>query len=252
MNGDDARELALLPRLPKAYRLKQELLKLVRHMPAGWPMPSERALAERYSVSRATVRQALQDLMFEGRLHRLQGRGTFVSRPKLTQTLQLTSHTREMETSGLVPSSAVLGSAEVDADEEVARFLELEGGGRVWHIERLRLANGEPMALESLFASAERFPELGDRMAGSTSFYGLLRDVYGVELARGEETIECILASPAAASLLGIEPRSPMLKLTRRSWDRGGRVVEYVESLYRGDRYRFVSPLELPEQSEPS
>jgi len=243
---------AVGPRLPKAYHLKEELLKLVRHMPPGSPMPSERVLSERYGVSRATVRQALQDLMFEGRLYRLQGRGTFVARPKLTQTLQLTSHTREMETSGLRPGSAVLAATEVVADEEVAEQLELEDGARVWHIERLRLANEEAMAIESLYAAADRFPDLGERMAGSASFYGILRDDYGVSLARGEETIECVLASPTAAGMLAIEPRSPMLKLIRRSWDRDGRVVEYVESLYRGDRYRFVSPLRLPAHPDES
>ncbi len=237
MNGDGG------VKVPKAYRLKEELLKLVRDMPPGSPMPPERTLSERYGMSRATVRQALQDLMFEGRLYRLHGRGTFIAQPKLTQTLQLTSHTREMETSGLVPSSQVLDVLAEDPDDEVAEMLELDDGERVWHIERLRLANGEPMAIESLFTSTARFAGLGDRMAGTASFYGLLRDHYRVELSRGEETIECVLASPTAATMLAIEPRSPMLRLTRRSWDRDGQVVEYVESLYRGDRYRFVSPL---------
>lgn len=237
-------------RLPKAYRLKEELLELVRAMPPGSPIASERALAERYGVARATVRQALQDLMFEGRLYRLQGRGTFVARPKLTQTLHLTSHTREMESSGLVPGTEVLGTSAVEAVGEVAQMLVLPEGASVWKIERLRLANGEPMAIETLYVDASRFPDLGGKMERGGSFYGLLRTDYDVALVRGEETIECVLASPTAASVLAIEPRSPMLKLTRCSRDRDDRVVEYVESLYRGDRYRFVSPLQLPDPDE--
>jgi GntR family transcriptional regulator len=236
-------------RLPKAFRLKEMLLETVRSMPAGSPIASERVLSERYGVSRATVRQALQDLMFEGRLYRLQGRGTFVARPKLTQTLRLTSHTREMQGSGLIPGSAVLGSEAVPAAGEVAAMLELADGTPVWKIERLRLANDEPMAIESLYVAADRFPGLDRRMIDGASFYGTLRE-HGVRLERGEETIECVLASPSAATLLAIEPRSPMLKLTRRSWDRDGRAVEYVESLYRGDRYRFVAPLELPAEAD--
>jgi GntR family transcriptional regulator len=233
-------------RLPKAYHLKGELLELVRGLPPGAPLASERVLSERYGVSRATVRQALQDLMYEGRLYRLQGRGTFIARPKLTQTLQLTSHTREMQQSGLVPGSTVLATGRVEAAGDVAEMLELPEGDPVAKIERLRLANEEPMALEALYVCAERFPGIEDRMATGVSFYGTLREVYGIGLARGEETIECVLASPSAATLLSIEPRSPMLRLTRRSWDGDGRVVEYVESLYRGDRYRFVAPLQLP------
>jgi GntR family transcriptional regulator len=243
--------VALSARLPKSHRLKEELLKSLGRMPPGSPIASERVLSERYGVSRATVRQALQDLMFDGRLYRLQGRGTFVARPKLTQTLRLTSHTREMETSGLVPGSVVLGAEDVEAVGELAEMLEIDEGSRVLKIERLRLANHEPMALESLYVAAHRFPGLAEKIAGGASFYGTVRDGYGVRLDRGEETIECVLASPSAAALLAIEPRSPMLKLTRRSWTRDGAVVEFVESLYRGDRYRFSASLALPADADP-
>lgn len=249
-DAEPARTAALSARLPKSHRLKEELLETVDRMPPGSPIASERLLSERYGVSRATVRQALQDLMFEGRLYRLQGRGTFVARPKLTQTLRLTSHTREMESSGLVPGSVVLGTEEVQAAGELAAMLELDAGAPVLKIERLRLANDEPMALESLYVDARRFPGLDSKIAAGASFYGTLRDDHAVRLDRGEETIECILASPWAAALLAIEPRTPMLKLTRRSWTRDGTVVEYVESLYRGDRYRFSAPLALPAEPE--
>ena len=234
-------------RLPKAYRLKMELLELVRGLAPGSPIASERALAERYGVARTTVRQALQELMFDGRLYRLQGRGTFVARPKLTQALQLTSHTREMQTSGLAPGSRLLAIGALEATGELAERLGLEDEAQVWKIERLRLANEEPMAVESLFVARDRFPRLDERLG--TSFYGTLRDEYGVRLAGGEETIECVLATPLAASVLAVEPRSPMLKLTRRSWDADDRIVEYVESLYRGDRYRFVTALQPPEET---
>lgn len=233
-------------RLPKSYRLKEELMALLPHLPTGLPLPAERVLAERYGVSRGTVRHALQDLMFEGRLFRMQGRGTFVARAKLTQTLRLTSHTREMEVSGLVPGSVVLSTKIGDATGAIAAMLELIEGDRICTVQRLRLANEEPMALESLYVAADRFPDLGERIAGGASFYRLLEEVYFVRLARGQETIECVLASPEAADLLSIEPSSPMLKLTRRTWDVNDRVIEFVESLYRGDRYRFVAPLEIP------
>lgn len=237
------------PALPKAYRIKEQLLELLRRMESGSPIPSERNLAERYGVSRATIRQALKDLTFEGRLYRLQGRGTFIAKPKLTQSLQLTSHTREMEDSGLVPSSIVLDSSVVEAAGSLAQALELDEGAEVSKIERLRLANGEPMAIESLYLPRLRFPGVEERIAAGASFYDTIRDDYGASLGGGDETIECVLAGPSAADLLSIEPRSPMLKLTRRSWDADERPIEYVESLYRGDRYRFVTPLRVPASS---
>lgn len=232
-------------RLPKAYRIKEQLLELLSASEPGSPIESERVLAERFGVARATIRQALKDLTYEGRLYRLQGRGTFIARPKLTQSLQLTSHTREMTDSGLVPSSDLLQAAQLPATGEVAKMLALEEGAVVWKIERLRRANGEPMALESLRVPASRFPGIEEKIAAGRSFYDSLGD-YGVSLGGGEESIECVLASPSTAALLAVEPRSPMLRLTRHSWDAAEQPIEYVESFYRGDRYRFVTPLRLP------
>lgn len=234
------------PRTSKAFRVKEQLLELVAAGEPGAPLESERALAQRFGVSRETVRQALKDLTFEGRLNRLQGRGTFIARPKLTQSLQLTSHTREMVESGLVPSSDLLEQSSVPAVGEVERMLSLEEGAEVLKIERLRRASGEPMAIEALHLPAALFPGIEERLAAGRSFYDSLGD-YGLALGGGEESIECVLASPPVAELLGVEPRSPMLRLTRRSWDPSGRPIEYVESIYRGDRYRFVTPLNLPD-----
>jgi GntR family transcriptional regulator len=237
-------------RLPKAFRLKEQLLEHLRRLEPGSPIDSERVLADRYGVARATVRQALQELIFEGRLYRFQGKGTFVARPKLTQTLHLTSHTHDMAYSGLVPSSQLLAAEIVEAAGEVGEALGLPPDTPVHKIKRLRLANGEPMAIESLFVEQERFADLATRIGAGASFYALLGEVYAVALSGGEETIECILASPSAARLLATEPRSPMLRLTRRSWDSDRRPVEYVESIYRGDRYRFMAPLQLPATQE--
>jgi GntR family transcriptional regulator len=233
-------------RVAKAYRLKQQLFELVHGLPAVSPLSAERTLAERYGVSRVTVRQALQELMFDGHLYRLQGKGTFVARPKLTQTLRLTSHTREMQDSGLAPGSGVLCAERVEDPPHVAKALELDPGAIAWRIQRLRPANDEPMAIDSLYAEADRFPERAAHMARGGSLYALLRDAYRVPLVRGEEMIECVPATPVAAKLLATEPRTPLLRLTRTSWDEEGRVIEYVESLRRSDRYRFVTRLELP------
>ena len=247
-DGGPSAGAARPPRLPKAYRIKEQLLELLRTSEPGSPIDSERTLAERFGVSRATIRQALKDLTFEGRLYRLQGRGTFIARPKLTQSLQLTSHTREMVDSGLVPSSDLLEAVRLPAAGEVAKMLALAEGAEVCKIERLRRANGEPMAIESLYLPASRFPGIEERIAAGASFYDSLRD-YGVSLGGGEESIECVLASPSAAELLAVEPRNPMLKLTRHSWDSERQPIEYVESFYRGDRYRFVTPLRLPSEA---
>lgn len=233
-------------RASKAQHVKEALLELVDGRPEGAPVEPERALAERFRVSRETVRQALQELVFEGRLRRLQGRGTFVARPKVTQPLQLTSYTRDIRSSGLRPSSRLLRSATVPAAGEVAAALSLPDGHPVYELERLRLADGEPMAIERLHLDAARFAGLHRRLTETASVYDLLRETYGVRLAGGEATLECILATPDHAGLLGCEPRTPMLRLTQRSWDADGRTVEFVRSVYRGDRYQFSAALTPP------
>jgi GntR family transcriptional regulator len=234
-------------RVPKYYRLKEALLEVIGQLEPGALLPTERALCEAYGVSRTTVRQALQELLVDGQLYRLQGKGTYVARPKVVQTLALTSYTEDMQARGLVPASRLLGVDRVPGTAEVADVLALEPGAEVLRIERLRLADHEPMAIETLYVEAARFPKLERRLGQTSSFYELLRTEYRVQLAEGEETIESAIAAPADAELLGSEVGAPLLLLTRRTWDLEGRPVEFVRSLYRGDRYRFLTRLRLAE-----
>jgi GntR family transcriptional regulator len=234
------------PREPKYYRLKRHLLEMTVDLPAGSPVPPERTLAIDFDTSRTTVRQAIQELVVEGRLERVQGRGTFVAHPKVAQTLQLTSYTEDMRAQGLEPTSRLLDIGVVAADEHLAARLDMLAGGRVYRLQRLRLANGEPMAVETTHLSAKRFPALRKQLARYTSLYALLGEVYGVHLAEAEETIETALATPAEAALLGTDVGLPLLQLSRHSFTDSGEPVEWVRSLYRGDRYKFVTRLRRP------
>ncbi|PWI44042.1 GntR family transcriptional regulator [Streptomyces sp. ICBB 8177] len=233
-------------RVPKYYRLKRHLLEITQTMPPGTPVPPERTLAAEFDTSRTTVRQALQELVVEGRLERVQGKGTFVAKPKVAQALQLTSYTEDMRAQGLEPASQLLDIGYVTADDRLADLLDIRPGGRVLRIERLRLANGEPMAIETTHLSAKRFPALRRNLAKHTSLYTALAEVYGVHLAEAEETIETSLATPREAGLLGTDTGLPMLLLSRHSIDTTGEPVEWVRSVYRGDRYKFVARLQRP------
>jgi GntR family transcriptional regulator len=238
-------------RAPKYYRLKQELRQEIGQLSPGAAIATERVLSERFGVSRTTVRQAVHELVIEGVLERFQGRGTFVAPPKLMQTLQLTSYTEDIEATGRRPASRVLDIAVVPATTHVAERLGLPPMAEVHRLERLRLANDEPMAVEAVYLDAQRFPDIGAAMTGGTSLYRVLGETYGVSLVRAEETIETVLASPSEANLLGTGSGLPLLLLSRTSWDGQGRPVEYVRSLYRGDRYRFVANLTRPDAASP-
>ncbi len=212
------------PGQPKYRLLHDALATLIRDLPAGAGMPTERELSERFGVSRGTVRQALDHLEAEQRIHRHQGRGTFVAGPKMDHLLELTSHTAYFRARGMEPGSRLVGVTRAPATAEVARMLALAEGEEILQIERVRLANDEPLAIEVLHLGAKRFDGIAAVLGESQSLYELLRARYGVELAWADETIEAALSPEREASLLAI-PVGPRCSCSagRASMPSGGR-----------------------------
>jgi GntR family transcriptional regulator len=231
------------PRLPKYYQVKRQLLELTAALDAGSPVPPERELARSYGTSRTTVRQALAELVIEGRLLRMQGKGTFVAKPKVAQLLELASYTEGMRAHGLHPQTKILDIGYVTADEPLAELLGIRPGGRALRIHRLRLADGEPMSIDTSHLPARRFPGLRKQLERHLSLYEALRSAYGIQLAEAEETIETVLADPHDARLLEVDAGLPLLLLSRHAYDVTGEPVEWAQSWYRGDRYKFVTRL---------
>lgn len=233
------------PNVPKYYVVKRHLLKMIDALEPGSPVPPERVLTAELSTSRTTVRQALSELVGEGRLVRRQGSGTFVAEPKMAWPLQMTSFTAQAAAAGLRAGTRLISARVVAADDVAAQRLGLEAGTTVCRIERLRTADGVPMAVETAHLPAGRFPGLIDRMDSVVSLYQVLGEHYGVTPVAAEETIETAAASPREAQLLDTDTGTPMLVLSRHSRDTAGTPVEWVRSWYRGDRYVFVARLSV-------
>lgn len=231
---------------PKYRLLYDAVAALIHDLPAGSGMPTERELSERFGVSRGTVRQALDHLEAEQRILRHQGRGTFVAGPKMDHLLELTSHTSYFRARGMEPGSRLIGVTRSPAAADVAAMLGLAEGDEILQIERVRLADDEPLALEVLHLGAKRFDGVASVLGESQSLYELLRARYGVELAWADETIEAASSPEREASLLGIPSGAPVLVLCRQSFDAIGRPVEFVRSFYRADRFRFRTRLQPP------
>lgn len=230
-------------RAPKYYAVKQHLLELIDTLEPGALVPTERELTVQLGTSRTTVRQALGELVGEGRLVRRQGSGTYVAEPKMTWPLQMTSFTEQAAANGFVASAQLLSAERIRASGEVAARLRLRAGAPVHRIERLRLADGTPLAVETTHLSASRFPGLVKALRRSSSLYQVLGDAYGVYPVSAEETIETRAAPPREAALLGTDTGAPMLLLGRHTFEADGTAVEWVRSWYRGDRYMFVAHL---------
>ncbi len=229
---------------PKYRLLRDALIGLIRELPPGSAVPTERELCERFGVSRGTVRQALDRLAAEQRIHRHQGKGTFVAKAKIDQVLELTSYTEFARARGMEPASRLIGVTRAPADSDVAAMIGLQEGDEVLQIERVRLADDEPLGVELLFLDAKRFDGIVAVLGESQSLYQLLRAGYGVELAWAEETIEAVVAPEREASLLGLHAGAPVLLRCRQSFDSGGLPVEFVRSVYRADRFRFRTRLQ--------
>lgn len=207
-------------------------------------LPSERELMSRYGVSRATVRRAIDAMVTDGVLHRIQGKGTFVSRPRLESDLHLASFSQDMKRRGLAPSTAIL-TLELDSPtNEVASALELPRRGRAWHLERIRFANDVPIALEDGWYPHQLLPDL-DHQDLSGSLYALLSRHYGLTIDHASQTLWGETADPPTVRRLKA-PTHAALLVFRRVSSAGGTPVEYVVSRYRGDRYSLHMELDQP------
>jgi GntR family transcriptional regulator len=164
----------------------------------------------------------------------------------VAQRLQLSSYTEDMRAQGRQPSSRLLEASDEPAEGDLARMLGVRAGTRMLRLRRLRLADDEPMAIETTHLALGRFRGLRRYVADGGSLYQVLKERFGVEMGHAEETIETALASPEEAELLGAEVGMPMLLLSRHSFDTEGKPVEWVRSVYRGDRYKFVATLNRP------
>ncbi|MET9347802.1 GntR family transcriptional regulator [Streptomyces termitum] len=229
-------------RVPKYYAVKARLSVLVDELGEGGALPTERELAVRYEVSRETLRQALRELLLEGRVRR-RGRGTVVAGPKLEQPLSLASYTEGLRRQGRRPGRSLISLDRFPCPDALAPEVGTAPGEPVWHMERVLLADDERVGLESTYVSEARAPRLDTDFDPDSSFYGYLRDRLGIVFGDADEKIETVLATPREALLVGTPPALPMLLLHRVSRDGAGRPLERVRTLYRGDRFSFTAHL---------
>lgn len=237
-------------KIPKYYRIKEAILALIGDLQPGAALPTERELAVRYDTSRTTVRQAIAELVVDGKLVRTQGSGTFVAQPKMMRVRPLSSFSQDLALDGWHPGSVVREISQIAADDELAEHLGVPPGTPVQRVERLRTAFDEPIAHEVAYLPRP-LPGLAEQLAEHGSLYRTLREEYGMVVTTVEDIIETVLADPMTADLLGVETGLPMMLTRRTAWDAEGKLVEWTESRFRGDRFRYMSRQQI-DWNEPS
>jgi len=227
--------------VPLYYQLTEELRKNIEN--GEWPpnslIPSETELCEKYKVSRGTVRQALSQLVQEGLLYRKQGKGTFVAEPKITQQLnRFYSFAQDMREKGLRPSSLLLQKEKILPDSYIKNILGLKEEEMVYKIMRLRLADEEPLILETSYLVEELFPDLDKEDVEKVSLYDIILKKYRIKITRAKETFEPILIDEFEAKKLKIPVGSPALLVKRVTYT-AGIPFEFRKSVVRGDKCSY-------------
>jgi GntR family transcriptional regulator len=232
-------ELGPIPLHHQVYADLKSALDAGDYRP-GDRLPPERQLAERYGCSLITVRRALMELTREQRIERTRGRGTFVLHPRIDRDLvEPLSFTQEMRMRGYDPETRVVAARPESAGVAVATALGLEPGSPTLYLERLRVADGQPLLLEQVHLPAERFPGLLASDLERESLYAILTDRYGTPVARARETFEPVLLRAREARLLGQPRRAPALLVEGLAFTADDNPIELSRTYVRGDRTRY-------------
>jgi GntR family transcriptional regulator len=207
-------------------------------------LPAESELIEQYDVSRITVRQALDELVNEGLIYRQRGRGTFVAHPTVEQSLnRIISFTEDMRQRGFEPGTEVLFNGLIPAPADIAGQLQITPGDELARLERLRLADGEPMSIEEAYLVHRYCPGVLQHDYANQPLRETLEKQYGLRLVRARQTIRAIAAPRNLAEKLSIPANAPLLSIERVSYSTQNTPVEFLRLYHRGDRYALYNEL---------
>ncbi|MGH2344161.1 MAG: GntR family transcriptional regulator [Chloroflexota bacterium] len=233
---------AAAPPVPKYHRVKEAISARIADgtWPPGSLLPAEPSLCREFGVSRITVRKAISDLAHEDKIQTVQGKGTFVTVPKVGERFVQRAFGifEDMEQRGLRLTTEVLRQEVIRAPDEVAAALGLRAGERVHAIVRLRSVEGEKILISTTYIPEALCPGLVHEDLSTGSLFRLLRDRYGITIGRGERSLEAVAADQWSAYRLELALASPLLRLDSKAYLPDGRAFEYSRTLQRGDRAR--------------
>jgi GntR family transcriptional regulator len=225
------------------FRIQQALLEQMQQglLKPGQQLPTETELAQQYQVSRITAKRALDDLVRQGRAFRRQGRGTFVAQTRIREISGFRSFSEDIRARGLVPGAQVLRFEDIEPDPETCTHLRLEAGERVYLLKRLRLADDDPVAVETAYLPCHICPGLIHEELNNQSLYAILMEKYQVVPTWADAEIEAMPATKEDALLLKLKVGQPVLAAHRVTFSANYDAIETVHSIYRGDCFTFYT-----------
>jgi len=228
-------------KLPLYAQLKEQIIAAIAcaDLAPGDQIPSQRLLCKKYRMSHMTVRRAINELLHEGVIYAIPGKGLYVTELKQDAEPLLRGFTEDMTQRGMVASSTVLAAEVVGASTVLSSALGVPIGTALVYLRRLRLADGAPVAVQGSYLPQALCPGLLEHDLARGSLFDLLRNVYRLRLADGTTTVEAALADAEHAKLLGLRVPAPLLVVEQLNYLDSGQVIEFVRSAYRADRYRL-------------
>ncbi|WP_313799132.1 GntR family transcriptional regulator [Cytobacillus sp.] len=233
--------------IPLYHQLMERLKGAIQkgHWTHGDKIPSENQLMDQFNVSRNTAKKAIEELVQEGILYRIQGKGTFVAKPKLQQSLMgFYSFSKVLKEKGMNPKDIILKIEETKPTAKIREALRLEKNDNVIEMKRLRCANNEPYILESSFIPKSVVSTIDQlKNVGEISLYDLFAQQFNIVVTKAKEAFEPVLIRPEESEYLQTDVGRPALLLERTAYDMNGMPVEFCISIVRGDRCRFYTEL---------
>ena len=231
--------------VPKYYLIKQEIIDMINReeIDENGMVPSERELMAMFGVSRITVRKAITDLVNEGYLYTVQGKGTFVRTDELNRDLvSIMSCTEDIRRMGMVPSKKVICAEVIPADKKRIKRLQLAEGDHVLKLQRVYYANNEPLNYTTTYLPCKLFPGIEEHDFGQESVYQVLEQEYNVKIATATRTLEAVLALDDVSERLEMTPGQPVIlfrAVTFGIMNRRELPIEVFKSYYRSDKFKF-------------
>jgi GntR family transcriptional regulator len=235
--------------VPYYHQVKEAVKALIAagELNPGEMLPSEYGLSEQLGISRLVVHRAYRELVAEGLLIRRRAKGTFVAplmKRSFTVTGPLFSMTEDLSVDALEPSNKILLQEVLVATEDIRNGLKLAQVATIIHIQNLRLARQLPFAIEEMYFTCERFPEMAYLDLNNRSVYDTLEKVYDAHPLEAPDLISADSASSQEARLLGINKGAPVMRVVRISTDRSGLPVEYSKIVFHAGRYQLVARMQ--------
>jgi len=221
--------------------LYYQLIEMIRKdgvLKPGDIIPSERELSEKYQISRPTVRQAIKELAYEGLLNREKGKGTFVSRPKLSYGFiqQFSTFYDDMAAKGFQVHTKVLNIETRRDLPNIAKILSISENDPIICIERMRYVEGEPIVKVSNFIPFSLCPKLVDEDLSDKSLYRILYEKYHLQAYRAEITLEAMVADALDSQVLEIPEGAPVFFMKNITYTPQNMIMDYFQSRFRGDK----------------